>query len=136
MHRRAFLTLPLGALAAPRTALEASPGSKTALVLSGGGCRGYSHIGVLQALHEAGLEPDLVVGSSSGALVGALYAAGMPVDRMAALGERLSANLLRDWIFPRLGVFGGGSIAKFIREEVGIRAVDMLPIRFAAIATD
>lgn len=136
MRRRAFLTLPLGALATPPRGIDGSRGTKSALVLSGGGCRGYSHIGVLQVMHEAGLEPDLVVGSSSGALVGALYAAGIPVDRMAALGDRLSANLLRDWIFPRLGIFGGGSIAKFVREEVGERSMESLPLRFAAIATD
>lgn len=136
MHRRAFLTLPIAALATPPHAMPVSAGTRTALVLSGGGCRGYSHVGVLQVMHEAGLKPDLVVGSSSGALVGALYAAGVPVDRMAALGERLSANLLRDWIFPRLGIFGGGSIAKFVHEEVGERTVESLPMRFAAIATD
>lgn len=137
VRRRAFLTLPLAALATPPRGLHAaSSGSKGALVLSGGGCRGYSHIGVLQVLQEAGLQPDLVVGSSSGALVGALYAAGVPVGRMASLGERLSANLLRDWIFPRLGIFGGGSIAKFIRTEVGERTLESLPLRFAAIATD
>jgi NTE family protein len=136
MHRRAFLALPLGALAVPPRGSHAPAGTKSALVLSGGGCRGYSHIGVLQVLHEAGLKPDLVVGSSSGALVGALYAAGLPVDRMAALGNRLSANLLRDWIFPRLGIFGGGSIAKFVRDEVGKRGIDSLPMGFAAVATD
>lgn len=136
MHRRAFLSFPLAALAAPRPAPHASPGSGSALVLSGGGCRGYSHIGVLQVMQEAGLKPDLVVGSSSGALVGALYAAGVPLDHMAALGQSLSTNLLRDWIFPRLGIFSGGSIARFVRKEVGERTVESLPMRFAAIATD
>lgn len=136
MHRRTFITLPFAALATPAVRPRAAAGTNTALVLSGGGCRGYSHIGVLQVMQEARLKPDLVVGSSSGALVGALYAAGVPVDRMTALGQSLSTNLLRDWIFPRLGIFGGGSIAKFVRKEVGERAVESLPMRFAAIATD
>ena len=136
MHRRTFITLPFAALATPGVRPHAAAGTNTALVLSGGGCRGYSHIGVLQVMQEARLKPDLVVGSSSGALVGALYAAGVPVDRMTALGQSLSTNLLRDWIFPRLGIFGGGSIAKFVRKEVGERAVESLPMRFAAIATD
>lgn len=46
-----------------------------ALVLGGGGARGLAHLGVIQALKDAGIRPDLVVGSSSGALMGAAYAA-------------------------------------------------------------
>lgn len=135
MDRRAFLSLPLLGAASPGRALAARRGG-VALVLSGGGCRGYSHIGVLRVLHREGLKPDLVVGSSSGALVGVLYAAGVSTDRMAGLGERLSANLLRDWIFPRLGLFGGGAFANFVRNQVGPRTIEQLPMRFAAVATD
>src|SRR6186713_3330767 len=51
------------------------PSPRLALVLSGGGPRGFAHIGVLKVLAEAGIVPDLVVGTSSGALVGVLYAA-------------------------------------------------------------
>ncbi len=49
----------------------------TGIVLSGGGVRGMAHIGALQALEEAGIEPDLIAGASAGALVGALYARGL-----------------------------------------------------------
>src|SRR5687768_14086615 len=60
---------------------QARPGGtdppRVALVLGGGGCRGYSHIGVLRALEAAGHRADLIVGSSVGSLVGALYAGGM-----------------------------------------------------------
>ncbi len=52
------------------------------IVLSGGGARGFAHAGVLKALRENGIEPDFVAGSSSGALVGALYAAGYDADEM------------------------------------------------------
>ena len=54
------------------------------LVLSGGGLKGLAHIGVFKALEERGLVPDLVVGSSMGSLVGAAWAAGMPVAEMAS----------------------------------------------------
>lgn len=54
--------------------------SKTALVLSGGGARGLGHIGVLKALDEAGIQPDVIVGTSMGAIIGGLYACGIPVD--------------------------------------------------------
>jgi NTE family protein len=91
---------------------------------------------VLRVIHDAGLAPDLVVGSSSGAVVGALYASGVAIDQMAELGRRFSSNLLHDWIFPKLGLFGGGAIAQFIKAEIGERSMEQLPMRFAAIATD
>ncbi len=136
MHRRTFLTLPLLAGASAGAARQTIRLGTVALVLGGGGCRGYGHIGVLRAMHRERLRPDLVVGSSSGALVGALYAGGVSIDELAGIGERLSANLLRDWIFPRLGLFGGDTIGRFVRSRIGPRAIEALPMRFAAIATD
>jgi len=53
-------------------------------------------------LERERLKPDLVVGSSAGALVGALYAAGMSADDIERYGESMSPNLLRNWVFPRL----------------------------------
>lgn len=60
------------------------PDSPFTLVLSGGGLKGLAHIGVLQALEERGLVPSLVVGSSIGSLIGAAWAAGVPIRRMEA----------------------------------------------------
>ena len=53
---------------------------KIGLVLSGGGVRGVAHIGALKALHEMGIRPSLVSGTSAGSIVGAMYAAGHPLD--------------------------------------------------------
>src|SRR5215211_8622997 len=61
-----------------------SPDRPFTLVLSGGGLKGLAHIGVLRALEERGLVPSLVVGSSIGSLIGAAWAAGVPVRRMEA----------------------------------------------------
>jgi NTE family protein len=123
------------ALAGRAVARPSSPGG-VALVLGGGGCRGYGHIGVIRALEKNGLRPALVVGSSAGSLVGALYAAGLTADQLEALGNRLTPNLLRDWIFPKLGIFGGDAIRRFVIEAVGERTIESLPMRFAAVATD
>src|SRR4051812_42011929 len=60
------------------------PDSPFTLVLSGGGLKGLAHIGVLRALEERGLVPNLVVGSSIGSLIGAAWAAGASVDQMEA----------------------------------------------------
>jgi NTE family protein len=134
MKRRRFLALTAGlALAKSASGIR---GGEAALVLGGGGCRGYGHIGVLRVLERERLRPVLVVGSSSGALVGALYAAGLPVDEIERFGERMSPNLLRDWVFPKLGVFGGDRIRRFVVERVGARKIQDLPMRFAAVATD
>ncbi len=53
---------------------------KVAVVLSGGACLGFAHVGVLRCLHELGIEPDLIVGTSAGALIGGAYAMGMKLD--------------------------------------------------------
>jgi NTE family protein len=134
MKRRQFLA-GAAALAAFGGA-RAERQHKVALVLGGGGCRGYGHLGVLRVLERERLRPDLVVGSSAGSLVGALYAAGLGAERIEKLGAGMTPNMLRDWIFPRLGFFGGAGIARFVREQVGVRPIETLPIRFAAVATD
>lgn len=136
-QRRRLIGAALLAAALPAVAAPTRPDKRTALVLGGGGCRGYGHIGVLKVLAGQELWPDLVVGSSAGSLVGALYAAGIEVAEIAALGERLSPNLLRDWIFPRLGLFGGGGIRRFVNARLGgARDFAELPRSFAAVATD
>jgi len=137
MKRRRFLSIAGAALATSALAQrEHVAAPRVALVLGGGGCRGYGHIGVIRVLEANGLRPDLVVGSSAGSLVGAFYAAGMSVDDLERYGSRMSPNLLRDWIFPKLGLFGGGAIGRFVADRVGARTIESLPTRFAAVATD
>jgi NTE family protein len=134
MNRRQFVGTTAGLLLAAHAV--AQPRRGVALVLGGGGCRGYGHIGVIRVLEAHGLKPDLVVGSSAGSLVGALYAAGLGAAQLERIGDRLRPNLLRDWVFPKLGLFGGEGIARFVLERTGRTAVEELPIRFAAVATD
>jgi NTE family protein len=133
MERRRFMALAAGLALAD---MVSAKDHASALVLGGGGCRGYGHIGVLRVLERERLRPDLVVGSSSGALVGALYAAGLSAKEIEHYGERMSPNLLRDWIFPKLGIFGGERIRRFVVERVGEKRIEALPMRFAAVATD
>lgn len=113
----------------------AKPAS-VALVLGGGGCRGYSHTGVLKALEAAGHRPDLIVGSSVGSLVGALYASGMTASDLERDGRSLDANTLRSWSWPSLGIFSGAAIARFVRARTSKGTIEDLDIRFAAVATD
>lgn len=133
MNRRDVIAL---AVCAPLGAAASGARPRVALVLGGGGCRGHGHIGVIRALENHGLQPDLVVGSSAGSLVGALYAAGMNAGQIERTGQQLGANLLRDWIFPKLGLFGGDAIRRFVVERVGPIRIESLRTRFAAVATD
>ncbi|NNE95060.1 MAG: patatin-like phospholipase family protein [Acidimicrobiales bacterium] len=79
--------------------------SKVAFVLGGGGLRGAAEVGMIKALAEAGIEPDLVVGTSIGSINGAIIASG-PMDEMAASLERMWGELtargvLREGLFSR-----------------------------------
>ena len=76
-------------LCEPNLLREASAGYDLALVLSGGGARGFAHVGVLQVVEELQLPVDLVVGVSMGSIVGAGYAAGLSADRMADLARAM-----------------------------------------------
>ena len=135
MNRRDFVRIAAG-LAVTGAASAQRPRPRVALVLGGGGCRGHGHIGVIRALEKHGLKPDLVVGSSAGSLVGALYAAGLSADQLEQLGSRMTPNMLRDWIFPKLGIFGGDGIRRFVNDRVKRRTIESLPLPFAAVATD
>ncbi len=139
MNRRNFV-LGAAALLAANSSIAvdrpATSGNGVALVLGGGGCRGYGHIGVIRALERNGIKPDLVVGSSVGSLVGALYAAGIGSARLESYGKGLGPNMLRGWVFPKLGLFGGKRISRFVSDRTGRRPIEALPVRFAAIATD
>ena len=83
----------------PRKLSSLSPGKprrkahKIALVLGGGGLKGFAHIGVFRALNEMGIVPPVVAGTSIGALIGAAYARGMPISEMA---DRARALQRRD----------------------------------------
>ncbi|MGQ0511657.1 MAG: patatin-like phospholipase family protein [Betaproteobacteria bacterium] len=135
MNRRDFVRIA-AALPLVRAASAQAARSPVALVLGGGGCRGYGHIGVLRVLEREGLQPDLIVGSSAGSLVGALSAAGLNAEAIERLGARMNPNMLRDWVFPGLGMFSGEGIARFVRRHAGNVRIESLPRRFAAVATD
>lgn len=111
---------------------------KFALALGGGAARGWAHIGILRGLSEAGLEPEIVVGTSIGAIVGGHYASGR-LDILEDFARDLTRR--RVFSFLDLSVSGSGLIAGqrlFDRFEEHLRGlkIEELPLRFAAIATD
>lgn len=107
---------------------------RVALVLGSGGPRGFAHIGALRALEEAGIRPDLVVGSSAGALVGALYASGKSPGELEAMARDL--NVL-DFFEVRMvtgGLATGRAVQDFVNRHVGDRRIESFPVAFAAVA--
>ena len=106
------------------------------LVLGGGAARGFAHIGVIQVLEEAGIRPDLVVGTSAGSLVAALYAAGLSGTELAVLARQMDENTLTDWAFPGRGLIRGEALARFVREHTGGRTIDQMKLPLGIVATD
>jgi NTE family protein len=106
------------------------------LALGGGAARGFAHIGVIQVLEEAGLRPDLVVGTSAGSFVGALYASGKSGMELGTLAQTMDESALTDWAFPGRGLLRGDALARYVREQVGGRTIEQLPLPLGIVATD
>jgi NTE family protein len=121
---------------------EAAVHEPVALVLSGGGMRGFAHLGVLRALESHGFRPDIVVGTSAGSIVGALYASHASVPEVERSLSVLQFRKLNDWAFPwiaypgaTMGLVKGCKLRRFLEAHLGERRIERFPIRFAAVAT-
>jgi NTE family protein len=124
----------------PASAAVPSPPKppKVGLALGGGAARGFAHVGVIQALEEAGIRPDLVVGTSAGSLVAALYASGMNGERLQQVAESMEEAAFTDWTLPIFsrGVFRGEALARYVNGQVGGRPIEALPMPLGVVATD
>lgn len=107
-----------------------------ALVLGGGGAKGFAHVGVIKALEARGIKPDLIVGSSVGSFVGSLYASGMTANHLEHLALTTTDNELTDFTLAYQGIIEGVKLKDFVNAQVGQRPIEALPIRFAAVATE
>ncbi len=119
---------------APESASKAKP--RIALALGGGAARGFAHVGVIKALEAQGIVPDIVVGTSAGSVVGALYAAGYNGFELQQLAFKLDEANFTDWTLPDRGVLRGEALQKMINDAVRQRPLDKLGKPFAAVATD
>jgi len=108
------------------------------LALGGGAARGFAHIGVIRALIAKGLTPDIITGTSIGAVVGGCYAAGK-MDEFEAWGRGLTRRGLLSYLdvsFAGSSLLSGARLADKLVAGVGDLPIDKLPIRYAAIATE
>lgn len=107
-----------------------------ALALGGGAAKGFAHIGVIKALEAQGIVPDIIVGTSAGAVVGAMHAAGKNGFELQALAITLDESQVSDWSLPDRGVVKGEALAAFINKAVNNAPIEKLPKKFGAVATD
>ena len=113
-------------------------GKRVALVLGAGGARGLAHIGVIEVLLERGYEITAIAGSSMGALIGGIHAAGK-LDAYRDWVEKLERNdvlRLLDVTFGASGFIRGERVIGTLREMVGEHSIESLPVPFVAVATD
>jgi NTE family protein len=113
-------------------------GPAIGLVLGSGAARGFAHIGVMRALQAHGIVPDIIVGTSMGALVGGCYIANQ-LDTLEDWARSLTRRRIIGYLDVTIGgagLIGGGRLASQLEESVGDVAIENLPIRFAAIATE
>ena len=107
-----------------------------ALALGGGGARGFAHVGVIRALEDAGVVPDIVTGSSSGAIVAALYASGLSGAELERLAIELDQGTLVDFSLFGKGWVRGEALQDFVNRTVGNRPIEGLAKPFAVVATN
>ena len=147
MHRRTWLGAAAAALAgctlAPDAdhngpdAPRAEPLGRTvrvAWVLSSGGPRGFVHVGVLKALDEMGLKPDLIVGASVGALVGCLRASGVPASEIETLALNLQLTAMARLVWSSDARFSGAPVAEMVRQYSDVQLLERMPVAMACVA--
>jgi NTE family protein len=106
------------------------------LALSGGAARGMAHVGVLRALTENNIPIDYVAGTSAGAIVGGAYAAGMPLEEIAALGRDLRWRHVGRMTISRWGMQSNERLERYLRKRLPVTRFEDLQVPLAVVATD
>jgi NTE family protein len=142
--RRDFLTLiTLGALGIGGLTSCSSVKTKKpviGLALGGGAARGFAHIGVIKALESQGIFPNLVVGTSAGSVIAALYASGYRGTELQKIALSLDEAAITDWALPFSGRFGGmikgDALQTMINRLVKNQVIENMPMPLGIVGTD
>ena len=133
-------TVPAGTVIAPATLEPPAeikiPPPRIALVLGGGAAKGFAHIGVIKALESQGIHPDIIVGTSAGGVVGALYASGMSGFEIQRIALDLKESSFSDWSIPDRGFLRGEALQEFVNKMVQNRPLEKLSLPIGVVATD
>lgn len=108
------------------------------LALGGGAARGFAHVGVIQVLEQNGIRPDLVVGTSAGSMVAAMYASGKTAAELEATALSMEEATLTDWSLPIMGrgMLRGEALTRYVRQAVGGKLLENMSIPVGVLATD
>ncbi|MDD5569873.1 MAG: patatin-like phospholipase family protein [Bacteroidales bacterium] len=109
---------------------------KLGLVLSGGGSRGFAHIGALKALNEEGFYPDVISAVSAGSIVGAFYADGFAPDEIFRIFDDIRAKRFWEVVIPRLGLLKVTGLLRILKENLKAKNIEDLKIPLYVAATD
>ena len=113
---------------------------KIGLALGGGAARGFAHIGVIKALESQGIYPDIIVGTSAGSVVGAMYAAGNNGFALQKMALEMDEATISDWSLPLFakssGVLKGDALQSYVNRMVAQAPIEKLKKPFGAVATD
>jgi NTE family protein len=107
-----------------------------ALVLGSGGARGYAHIGVLEVLEELGVQPDLIVGTSAGSIVGSIYASGKTSQELRQIALEMKPSDVRDIKIDLKGFFDGKKVQDYVNKQVENTALQHLKTPMYVVATE
>ncbi|MEQ1716477.1 MAG: patatin-like phospholipase family protein [Hyphomicrobium sp.] len=113
-------------------------GLKIGLALGGGAARGWAHIGVLKALSQAGIKPDIIAGTSIGAVVGGCFSAGH-LDELEAFARELTPRRIfgyLDFNLAGTGLISGQRLCERLDRHLGEKRIEELETRFTAVATE
>lgn len=106
------------------------------LALSGGGAKGFAHLGVFKALKEFGLKPDIISGTSAGAIAGALYADGYEPEEIVELFVGQEFKQFAEIQMPKAGIFSLSGFRKFLKKHLKAKTFEELNMPLYVVATD
>lgn len=109
---------------------------KLGLALSGGGAKGFAHIGVFKLMEECGLKPDIIAGTSVGSLMGALYADGYSADEIKELFTGREFSEFAELQVPKSGIFNSQRFRNFLKRHLRAKTFDELQIPMVVLTTD
>ncbi len=138
MSERWGLSFGWGAAGSAPAAARRAVKPKVGLALSAGAARGWAQIGVMRELIAHGFAPDIVVGTSIGAVIGGCYCSGR-LDHIETFARSLSKRRvfgLMDFTWSGMGLLAGGRLKHRLDSELGDLTIEDLPIRFASVATE
>ena len=109
---------------------------KVGLALSGGGARGFAHVGVIKVLAENNIPVDLIAGTSIGSVVGGALAAGMSADEIEAMAHSIGCRDMTRPSFSPIALLSNAPMGKFLHRHFPVNRFEDLKLPFAAVAVD